>query len=700
MDRVTGPFRSVSGLRILPERCLIPCRAGGTDVDDRTCHVFIVSCDIVGHSREADHAIQVRRIVGLNGVVRTALSGLDQDGAVWASGGDGGHVLFSTAHLQQAVTLARDLRVWAQDEHVPLRVTCHLGTVSYSVGADGRTQPIGQGINHAGAILAAAGDQGIVASDAFREAVETAGLPGALFHEPRTLCWRNKGPHRVCLMSLPDAESRWPEPAETVLPQGPIGRSNAWETLHRAHKRLQINGADTVADTALRELQPEHLRYDCDGQDGDGAKNPFFGHLDNKALREVVRIGHLVERGYNEVICHYGDAGNTMFVILRGQVGVFHRTQPGEPRSGEPDFVMQRGQVVGELAFALNRRRTADLITLSDTALLAFSFKDFFDRLGNSPGSEQTRVRVHEFITSRVLEHVATNVPYLVGHDHTGPLAHGDARWESVLGDMLPGCRILTRRATDGPLTLEALGTACPDTRGEGLFVLVSGRLSSRSNSAKRLKGEDLPLLYVNVPGSVVFPDHEYALSTGPANILHIGTGALDELEERSREAVIAAVKGEVARRYFYDVFISYNFLGDSETALRWSHRLRDEGLRVFVDEPEPGTHFTEHIQASLLDSVILLAFVSPHAMAKPLDRNWVQKEINFRVRTFEDPYVVPVVLPGGDIEQFDLPYTNITVSGQEDGAIAQVIDVVRRIREGRKEPPMLTRPTLTSTIG
>ena len=54
----------------------------------------------------------------------------------------------------------------------------------------------------------------------------------------------------------------------------------------------------------------------------------------------------------------------------------------------------------------------------------------------------------------------------------------------------------------------------------------------------------------------------------------------------------LAAVTRELAGRYYYDAFLSYNF-GDGDTIQRWRERLEGAHLRVYVDKPEAGAHFT-----------------------------------------------------------------------------------------------------------
>jgi CRP-like cAMP-binding protein len=84
---------------------------------------------------------------------------------------------------------------------------------------------------------------------------------------------------------------------------------------------------------------------------------------------------------------------------------------------------------VGELAFTLGRPRTADLIALTNVALLSFNMTEISKRIPEDGPTPQARAAIHRFINSRVLEHISHTVPYLLGIDRKGPLAIGRKFW-------------------------------------------------------------------------------------------------------------------------------------------------------------------------------------------------------------------------------------------------------------------------------
>ena len=658
------PSLTLSGGR----RCVIFC--GMTSSwSDSLYAAGLVSCDIVGHSAVQDHAVQRRRVQEINDIVAGTLARGSTGTRIWASGGDGGHVLFLDPHWQaDALDLVRALRQWAHEQDVPLRIVGHAGAVSVLPGADGRDQPVGEGINQAGAILELGTARGIVVSAEFRRELETAAAGDVRFHDPRPHLLRNAGEREFFLMSLPGLPSLWASPADDDREH--IHHAAGWEALYHAKRLLQINSADADVDLALRQLRATDFWLQVPREANTQLPNPFFGQLGGRALREVIRLGQLVERRYDEVLCRVGEDGNTMFLILRGLVGVYNTGgSPGE-ELGRPEFVLGPGEIVGELAFGLNRKRTADLVTLADTSLLAFTVEELSERLAATPADAEIRVGIDRFITSRVLEHVSHDVPYLIGRDRSGPLAATTVPAESLLEDLLVDTRMVTWGPVDGPVTLDSLGA---QGTGPGLYVLVAGSLESRTITDKSLVGTDFPVLYVDLPRALLTPDHEYVARQRPVKILHIGAPALDQLPPAVLAGVMDELKRDVARRYHYDVFISYNF-GDGDAVERWRTALTAAGLRIYVDTPVPGERFTTRIEHSLLDSLTMVAFISPHTMVKALEHNWVRKEIRFRETAFDNPWILPVRLPGGQLDDFGLRYTMIDARDDEAAAIRTAI--------------------------
>lgn len=644
----------------------------------------LVACDVVGHSSVDRHAIQLARVRGINKVVKRVLA-RDPECALWASGGDGGHVLFLMEEWQEpALDCARELWRWAQREDVPLRIAAHVGPLSVIRGADDRMQPVGDAINAAGWMLSRGSAAGIVVSSQFRAA--TLGRPGVEFHDERLLRLKQGTPQELWLMSLSELgmRSRWSDAVaeDRQRLMDAIALHRGCDAVYYAKRLLQVDGMDEEVTEALARLGP--IDFVCRSSSGEEKVNPILGHLGLASLRKMIGLGQLIERGYNEVICRRGDGGSTMFVILRGQVGVYVADDGARPDPARPRVTLSEGQIVGELAFALNRPRTADLVSLGDTALLSFEHEEVA-KLLNGSGE-----LIWEFMNGRALEHVSQNVPYLIGRQLGGLPEAERQPWMGMLGVLRSDTQIISRKLHHR-LTLADIRPRENDPAGAGIYILAGGHLQSESNPEKQLTGEEFPLLYVDLPDLVVAPDHPYVVVEGPAKIIFIGLEAINALRHPVRARLVAELKRSMAKMYHHDVFIAYNF-ADEPTARRWERGLREAGLKVFRDWPHPGEPYPERDGAALLDSLTMLVLVSPNAMYKDPEQNWLMKEVKFRRRHFERPRIVPVQLPQGNSQVLDLLYSEIHAEGREEAAIEEAVTLVRAIREGAQEPPYALR--------
>lgn len=420
-------------------------------METELCLVTIVSCDVIRHS-SADEHDQLARVTAINNMVAEAIAGCAEGDVVWASGGDGGHVLFRQAAWEQAaLELAFRFRVWSLSEGVPLRITCHRGQVFHITGADGRVQPVGSGINDAGALLARV-DIGIVASDAFRQAL----MPAAdlYFHDPRRLLGNDGRLHWIYLLSSDRHRSSWgtSDQNDHSALESAVADGRNWDILYHSKRIWQSSSEDRTVARCVEAIEQSKLKF-TDKRTGKAELNPFLGqsHLDE--LVEMLRLGKLVERDRGEFICAYGDSGDSLFVILRGDVGVFN--SEGEDRPGVL-HTLRQGEIVGELAYALARDRTADLVALTDVALLSFRYDDVHLLSNASIGSAAAR-NVALFINDRALQHVSDNAPYLLGPDRDGPLNAGERGWDETLAALRRYTELITLRRLPVELTADVV---------------------------------------------------------------------------------------------------------------------------------------------------------------------------------------------------------------------------------------------------
>jgi hypothetical protein len=398
-----------------------------------------VSCDIIGHSRESSIEIQRGRIAAINEIVRQAISVHEPSKAVWASGGDGGHIAFVTHDFaESAVNLIVALRQWSIRENVPLRIVGNCGEVEQIKGADGRVQMVGHGINLAGRLLQLSDETRVVVTEEFREAVQSARLDRIRFHDERTVQVIHFSPQLVCLLSKDGwFDSRWdglPLHTDRGALRKALEQQSGLEVIYRAKRLLQVNVNDQDAKDALRHL--------TSAGSGFLHRNNLMSELllDKEYGEEYVYGMQLIERKKGDVLCQAGDEGQTMFMILRGQLaGYFHvESKPNDSAVRKPNFVIESGEFAGELAFALQRSRTATLQCSEDTALLSFSYSEFMKSLSDSDRRNELEEFLRRKIRLRIVEHVCNSAHFLVGKRPDGPAIGPLAYLKNPWIDLMP----------------------------------------------------------------------------------------------------------------------------------------------------------------------------------------------------------------------------------------------------------------------
>jgi CRP-like cAMP-binding protein len=646
----------------------------------------IVAFDIVAYSKGEFHT-QVDQVRGINQLVAGTIARLPPGRVLWASDGDGGNVLFLDDDWQIPVLiLIRSLLRWAARADVTLRVVGHRGPLDVIDGADGRPQPVGDAINTAAHVLDVGSETGIVVSSEFRAAF--GARAGVEFHEERLVRVKHGRQLELWLMSV-GRRSRWSESrgVNHRMLREAVEQGRGHEALYCATRLLQLNPEDPDIDRTLAGLEPMAFRYRTPS--GSERLNPILGHLDPASLRQLIDHAELIERGYGEVICRRGEVGRNMFVILRGQVGVYGTARSGRNGRGPSRVTLAEGEIVGELAFALNRRRTADVISLGDTALLSLDYRHVSRLLSDGDGPIVGVVR--GFMHGRALEHISQTLPYLIGRALTALPDDLRRQWRGHLNVLQPGCQII-ERPPHRPLRLSSIRDNDPRRMDGGVYILAFGRLSGHSaheaGRMTRLNGEEFPLLYVDLPHRLVGPDREYMVDDGPAKIFFISRDAINRLPPDVRARMLQELKRALGATYQYDVFMSYNF-ADLAVAERWERALELAGVRVFRDTPaQPGLHYPKRDGQALIDSLVQLVLVSPSTLKAP-DENWVLKEVRFRERHFDrQPRIVPVRLPEGDPRALGVMYSSIEAAGREASALEEVVNLVRAIRSGADEPP------------
>lgn len=587
--------------------------------------VAIVSCDIRGHSG-SDGRDQVHRVGKINQLVRDAIEAAPPGAVVWSSGGDGGHVVFRYRQWQQPVVdLVANLLAWSRADGVPLRITCHAGQVCDITGADGRVQLVGGGINYSGWLLEHLRADHVVVSDEFRRGfddVEIA-LP-VRFQKPRPVPSRNFPTYLLWLMTLDGSEADWP-----VEMQGELARLNhsptpaddgdSWDTLYFAKRVWQMNSADKTVTAKLRRVAG-NLWY-RDPKDQRRKANPLLSRLKAEELAAVVRLGQLVERREGEVICRFDDPGDSLFVILRGQVGVYNSEGKGYQGEAAARHHHGAGEIVGELVFALARNRTADLVAHTDVAMLSFNNEDVQSRLLGSDVDKSAAEQFQGYINERILEHVSDNVTYLLGPGRDGPLSIGPDADDDPLQPLRRYCEVIPLGAFD--VSLDSIEV--PGDGAKGICILVSGAVRAADDT--ELHGKDFPVLWADLPRLEVEPV-TYTNLDRSAKVLRIDAKGVDNLSHRQHDALVREFPKALGRqrsRFSHDVFLCHAS-ADKAVVLSVRRRLEERGLRCWYDDVDlrPGDRAVSVIGEGVRNSRRLLVFASPAF----LESRWANLEV------------------------------------------------------------------------
>ena len=578
--------------------------------------VAIVSCDIRGHSTVGERE-QVRRVKKINEIVAATIGSCEPQAVVWSSGGDGGHVVFRQHDWQQpAVDLLVELTSWAKAAHVPLRVTCHVGEVSDVVGADNRVQLVGRGINYAGLLLGrvVAADDDVLASEQFRRGLESAGTdPEVTFHNPLPFPSRNHPTSLLYLLSLDRTKPVWPvenlgDP--TRLKKASVPGDDYlkhWDSLYFTKRIWQVHSTSKASTSELRNAAM-NLQY-RDRSSNELKSNPLLNRFKEHELMSMLQLGQLVERREGEFICRFDEPGDSLFVILRGQVGVYNSEGNGYHGDAAPMYPYGVGEIVGDFAFALGRRRTADLVALTDVSLLSFNNNDVQSKLlGDDEVGRAAATQFNTYISERILEHVSDNVSYLAGPkgDPRGPLTVEPDSDDPLL-PLRRYCELVP--LTPFRVSLDDIG---PRDRPKGLCILVAGTL--RTEADGNLDGRKFPIIWIDLPDLKV-PPRTYTKLTTP-KMLRIDAKGIEDLTGSQHDALLKQLS-RVGRRdeddYLYDVFLCHS-TADKAVALDVLERLEAVGLNCWYDDRNmsPGDITLSTIDYGLKHSRRILIFAGP----------------------------------------------------------------------------------------
>jgi CRP/FNR family cyclic AMP-dependent transcriptional regulator len=112
------------------------------------------------------------------------------------------------------------------------------------------------------------------------------------------------------------------------------------------------------------------------------ARVPAFTGLESRQLDELAQVTHTRRLKPKEELCHKGDPGTQVWVIVKGRLRVVTSSIEG----GDVQFsIMDPGEVCGELALFAGGERTATMTAVDDVELLSLDRRDFIPFLKRNP---------------------------------------------------------------------------------------------------------------------------------------------------------------------------------------------------------------------------------------------------------------------------------------------------------------------------
>jgi hypothetical protein len=571
---------------------------------------LFVSCDIVAHSAEADVDVQRNRVVSINQIIAAILKKVRENEIIWMSRGDGGHLAFPVdGQIQLAIELITKLRIWSKESNVPLRITGCCGPGEIIEGADGRIQLVGPGINLAGILLPLGSPFNVLVTTLFREKIEKLPEREVEMYDKRKIELKNFGSQEIYLLSVKNVfDSEWEDKrviSDHFLVVKALEENNFLEVIYRAKRLFGINTKDKIATDALEDLAKGRIRP----QSKDVFLYDLF--LDLQAGPQMLQAATLIERRRGEWLCEYNDEGETMFLILKGKIGVFLPNDKLElPRDLDP------GALTGELAFALGRKRTASLECLEDTALLAFNYDDLLKNIDQS----EAKGKLDQFLNENILRNWWDNAPYLANierYESSDPWFH--LRPFSKVSSFPRQNRML--KVNDYLLS------------NKSMVILVRGELESVENPSFYIKGEDYPIVYANFPEEFEKTACDYRVKTAILKLLSIDIEGFYKLNSALFDKVLLNIKKELGvfdrttevtkvpspnqRNKKKYVFISYSH-ENVEDVERLSNDLALNGHEVWSDlNINPGQDWKFEIRRAMKLSYAFLLCLSTESQAR-----------------------------------------------------------------------------------
>jgi cAMP-dependent protein kinase regulator len=166
---------------------------------------------------------------------------------------------------------------------------------------------------------------------------------------------------------------------------------------------ITVNKMILRIDPSLKEVNDRLARLYIEKSGGAQSRQtpppiPLFSDLNQQELQSLLSRVHASTYPRETYICREGEAGESLLVISRGEVGIFKQN-----REGKEVWIHSRkeGDFFGEFSFFTDRKRYASIKTLTECEILEISRNDLDEVIKAHPRVKEV---LYSFFTQRVLD--------------------------------------------------------------------------------------------------------------------------------------------------------------------------------------------------------------------------------------------------------------------------------------------------------
>ena len=279
------------------------------------------------------------------------------------------------------------------------------------------------------------------------------------------------------------------------------------------------------------------------------AQSPLFGVLDRGALAALQAHVELVNVASGQTLVRKGDAGDAMYIVYRGQLGVYDEAVPGS--GGGPEVLLRmlgRGEHFGEIALLRDVPRTATVRAARDSVVVRIARAGFEQLL---QGHERARALLVHEVEQRLVRGSRPAAAELIAFLRTTPLfSELDA---AVLAEIEPELSWMT--LTAGEYLFRQGDPA------DSLYVVVQGRLrvfvakDAGTAGGAGAVGQEEAVAELGRGQSVgelgLLTDEPRAATVRPlrdTELLRVSKAVVDRLLERHPRAMLGVVRAVIAQ--------------------------------------------------------------------------------------------------------------------------------------------------------